>query len=223
AGRVLGADEDDLFTTVAVAVHDADAATLTYATAGHPAPVLAGLGAHEPLTRSASPALGWGAPTGRRQTIVTFPQGARACFFTDGVTEARVGQELLGRERLTEIVRDTEPGLTASDLLEQVQRRANGIHDDMAACIIEATTGSALCDRRVEELEVDLPQIASGQADRFLAACGVEAGEMDAVIAEARETAAEHGAAVVRVELEAGEAIPSVTGPAVGRPELQQA
>ncbi|HET8980544.1 MAG TPA: PP2C family protein-serine/threonine phosphatase [Solirubrobacteraceae bacterium] len=223
AGRVLGADEDDLFTTVAVAVHDADAATLTYATAGHPAPLLAGPGAHEPLTRCASPALGWGAPTGRRQTSISFPQGARACFFTDGVTEARVGDGLLGRERLADMVSTAGPGLAASELLERVQERANGIHDDMAACIVEATVGSVLCDRRIEELEVDARQIAAGQVERFLVACGVAAGEVDAIIAEARETAAEHGAALLRVELEADEAIPSVTGPGVGRPELQQA
>jgi hypothetical protein len=225
AGRVLGADKDDLFTTVAVAVHDAGSAALTYATAGHPAPVLLGPGAHEPLTRCASPALGWGVATGRRQTTVPFPEGARACFFTDGVTEARVEDELLGRERLGRILSDLGPGSGAQALLESVQQQTEVIHDDMAACIIEATAGPALCEQRVEELEVDLRQIGSGQAERFLDACGVSPQETEAVLNDAREIAADGGAALLRVELDAGEATATatVTSPARARWELQQA
>jgi hypothetical protein len=223
AGRVLGADKDDLFTTVAVAVHDAGSATLTYATAGHPAPVLLGPGAHEPLTRCASPALGWGVATGRRQTTVPFPEGARACFFTDGVTEARVDGELLGRDRLGRILSDLGHGSGAQALLESVQRQTEAIHDDMAACIIKATAGPALSEQRVEELEVDLRQISSGHAERFLEACGVPSLETEAVMTDARVIAADGGVALLRVELEGNEATVTVTGPAQGRWELQQA
>ncbi|HWE09226.1 MAG TPA: SpoIIE family protein phosphatase [Solirubrobacteraceae bacterium] len=223
AGRVLGADKDDLFTTVAVAVHDAGASTLTYATAGHPAPVLLGSGAHEPLTRCASPALGWGVATGRRQTTVPFPDGARACFFTDGVTEARVEGELLGRDRLGRILSDLGSGFGARALLETVQQQTEAIHDDMAACIITATAGAAVSEQRLEELEIDLRQIGSGQAERFLEACGVPAREIEMVLADARVLAADGGVSLLRVELEGGEATATVTGPAQGRWELQQA
>jgi Stage II sporulation protein E (SpoIIE) len=223
AGRVLGADKDDLFTTVAVAVHDAGAGTLTYATAGHPAPVLLGPGAHEPLTRCASPALGWGVATGRRQTTVAFPEGARACFFTDGVTEARVKDELLGRDRLGDLLVQLGPDADAPQLLEAVQRQAPAVHDDMAACIVAARTGVVLSELRTEELEVDPRQISSGQAERFLEACGVTSAETDAALGEAREIASELGAAVLRVEIDGDEAHAAVGGPAPGRPELQQA
>jgi hypothetical protein len=223
AGRVLGSDQDDLFTTVAVAVHDAAAGTLTYATAGHPAPVLQGPGAHEPLTRCASPALGWGVATGRRQTTVPFPEGARACFFTDGVTEARVDDELFGRDRLAGLLRALGPHAGAQELLEAVQRQAPAVHDDMAACIVAATTGFVGSELRTEELEVDLAQIGSGQAERFLDACGVTPAETEAVIAEAREIAAQARVALLRVEVEADEARATVTGPAPGRSELQEA
>jgi hypothetical protein len=206
AGRVLGADKDDLFTT-----------------AGHPAPVLLGPGAHEPLTRCASPALGWGVATGRRQTTVSFPEGARACFFTDGVTEARVDDELLGRDRLGHILSGLDRGSGAQALLENVQQRTEAIRDDMAACIIEATAGPALSEQRVEELEVDLRQIGSGQAERFLEACGISARETEAVMTDAREIATDGGVALLRVEVEGDEATATVTGPAQGRWELQQA
>ncbi len=223
AGRVLGSDRDDLFTTVAVAVHDATAGTLTYATAGHPAPILLGSGAHEPLTRCASPALGWGVATGRRQTTIPFSEGAQACFFTDGVTEARVRDELLGRDRLADILRELGPQAQAQDLLEVVQRQAPAVHDDMAACIVAATTGTVLSDLRTEELEVDPRQIVAGQAARFLEACGVLPAEADAILSEAETIASERGVAVLRVEIDGPEARASVTGPAPGRPELQQA
>ncbi len=223
AGRVLGADQDDLFTTVAVAVHDAAAGTLTYATAGHPAPVLLGPAAHQPLTRCASPALGWGVATGRRQTTVPFGEGARACFFTDGVTEARVEDELLGRERLGDMLRQLGPEAGARQLLESVQRQAPTVHDDMAACIVAATTGTFVSELRTEELEVDARQIGAGQAERFLTACGVSPAEAESVVADAREIASEGGAALLRVEIDGDEATATAAGPAPGRPELQQA
>lgn len=206
AGRVVGTDDDDLFTTVAVAIHDAGAATLTYATAGHPAPVTLGPGAHEPLTRCASPALGWGVPTGRRQTTISFPEGARACFFTDGVTEARVDDELLGRARLGEILAGLSADASAADLLADVRRRAHGVHDDMAACLVHASAGVPLSEQRTEELEVDTAQIAAGQAQRFLDACGVAEADAAAAMADARALAGERGATVLRVVLEDGEA-----------------
>jgi len=223
AGRVLGADKDDLFTTVAVAVHDAAAGTLSYATAGHPAPVLLGPAAHEPLTRCASPALGWGVATGRRQTTVPFSEGARACFFTDGITEARVQNELLGRDRLGRMLRELGPDAGAKELLESVQRQAPAVHDDMAACIVAATSGTVLSELRTEELEVDPRQIGSGQAEQFLNACGVSPAEAEAVVADAGEIASEAGVALLRVEIDGGEARATATGPAPGRPELQQA
>jgi hypothetical protein len=199
-GRVLKAEEDDLFTTVAIAVYDAGSATLTYATAGHPAPLLLGSDAHEPVTVCASPALGWGAPTGRRQTTVPFGEGARACFFSDGVTEAHLREDLLGRKRLAQMFAKGGPRSSASALLEDVQDRARAIHDDMAACIVEATTGAAHSDSRIEELEVDLAQLDAGHGERFLEACGVSRDQIRPAIADTRRIAAEFGAALVRVE-----------------------
>ena len=119
AGRVVGVEGDGLFTTVAIAVYDPDSASLTYASAGHPPPLLAGPGAREPLAASASPAIGWGAPTGRRQTMVPFSAGAQACFFSDGVIEARVQDELLGRDGLTDLFVGAGPEPSARRLLDR--------------------------------------------------------------------------------------------------------
>ena len=200
-GRVLKAEEDDLFTTVAIAVYNAGSATLTWATAGHPAPLLLGSDVREPVTVCASPALGWGAPTGRRQTTVPFGEGARACFFSDGVTEAHMQEDLLGRKRLAQMFAKGGPRSSASALLEGVQQSARAITDDMAACIVEATTGKAHSQSRIEELEVDLAQLDAGHGERFLQACGVSRAQIRPAIAHTREVAAEFGAALLRVEL----------------------
>jgi hypothetical protein len=213
AGRVLGVEGDGLFTTVVIAVYDPDSATLTYASAGHPPPILAGPGAREPLSASASPALGWGSATGRRQTIAPFSAGAKACFFSDGVVEARVGNELLGRDGLADLFMRASHDPSARRLLEAVQEQAPSVHDDMAACVVTAAAGTALSEHRIEELEADLEQLGVGQGARFLAACGVDAAEIGPTIARAREIAAESGTVLLAVEQTGPGATASVCEP----------
>jgi len=212
AGRVLGTDGDGLFTTVAIAVYDPDLATLTYATAGHPAPVVLGEGAVEPVYGPASPALGWGLPTGLRQTVLPFPAGTRACFFSDGVTEARTPEGLLGRERLAELLSQSGGGASAAVLLERVRANAATVTDDMAACVIEASTGTPLYGLRIEELEADPDQLSTGQGARFLSACGVAAADIEPTLSHAREVAAGLGSAILRVQQTAAGATVSVDG-----------
>jgi hypothetical protein len=200
AGRVLDTEGDDLFTTVAIAVYDPRTARLTYASAGHPAPVFVGPDAREPIVGSASPAIGWGIATGRRQTTVPFPKGARACLFSDGVTEARVDGGLLGRAGLTELFGEAGPDSSAPELLERVRHEAGSIHDDMAACVIRATAGMAAATHVVEELEADLGHLTAGQGERFLEACGVPPAAAGETLARARDIAADQGSVMLRVE-----------------------
>ncbi|HEX8974956.1 MAG TPA: PP2C family protein-serine/threonine phosphatase, partial [Solirubrobacteraceae bacterium] len=210
AGRVLGADDDALFTTVAVAVYDRASSTMTYATAGHPPPIMLGPGAHEPLS-VASPAMGWGEPTGRRQTTVPFGEYARACFFSDGVTEVRVPDGLLGRPRL---MRELDQSESASELLEHVQRRATSIRDDMAACVVEARAGTPVSDVRVEEFEVEQRHLDAGHGQRFLNECGVSVENANSTLAHARLIVADSGSALLRVEMADGIAAASAGGSA---------
>jgi hypothetical protein len=214
AGRVQREEEGDLFTTVAVAVHDAAAGTLTFASAGHPAPLLDGPGAVQPLQGSASPPLGWGVATGRRQTTLAFPAGARACFYTDGVTEARSADGLLGRERLAALAAGLHDELSAPALLAEVRRHCDGVHDDMAACLITAISGDPVVTARVEEFEVDERQLAAGQGERFLAACGAARHDAVRALADAAELAAAVGTALLRVTISAEEVAVAAVRPA---------
>ena len=85
------------FSTVVVAIHDPVDGTLTFATAGHAPPVVAGDGVEELLSAGASPPIGVGLRTGLRQTTVSLPPGSTCCFYTDGIVEAKNGEGMIGR------------------------------------------------------------------------------------------------------------------------------
>ncbi|MEA2443000.1 MAG: hypothetical protein QOJ12_292, partial [Thermoleophilales bacterium] len=144
AGRALDDDLGGDFATVVVAVHDPAHATLTYASAGHPPPIVTGSGAFEPVTTLSSPPIGAGLPTGQRQTTLHLPGDAVACFFTDGLPEAKYGTGLMGRDRLANLLGDLGPEVTATRLIDAVATDADSTPDDMAACVLRPdATGAA--------------------------------------------------------------------------------
>jgi hypothetical protein len=200
-GAALARDEtlDGDFATAIVAIHDIAAGTLTYACAGHPAPVLVGASEHEPVSACSSPALGWGIPTGRRQTTIVLGEGDTACFYTDGLIEARYAGGFLGREGLDELVHGLGPDGTASDLLQQVIDRAHEADDDLAALILRSGTPVAARGLRVEELEISEHDVRRGSPDRFLAACGAPAGVVEDLHAAMESAVAATGRAILKV------------------------
>ena len=191
AGTVLGEDPQAPFVTVAVAVFDAPAGVLTYSLAGHHPPLLLGAGIREPLSVCSSPPLGVGLPTGLRQTTVSLSSDAVACFFTDGLIEARVGDGMLGRENLERRLLMLGPGPDAGGLLSQAGETAT---DDRAVCIVRVGTaaGRAL---HLEELELDARDAGGGDVARFLGECGVTPDEINRAIGAA--LAAPAGTAVL--------------------------
>jgi serine phosphatase RsbU (regulator of sigma subunit) len=213
-GRATGVDASGGFTTVVAAVHDPSAGTLTYAMAGHPPPIVVGPGAHEPLTVASSPPIGVGIRTGIRQTMLPLPRGSAACFFTDGLLEARCDGALLGQEWLAEVVAEFGPLDSAEALLDRVAEKADETPDDMTACLVRAVAGPEATGPRMEELEVEADDLASGAPERFLAACGVPSEAAEAALSEAGRLAGASGGALLTVTIESGEASVSVTAPA---------
>lgn len=200
AGRVIDDHLGGDFATVVLAVHDPRTGSLTYACAGHPAPIVTGSERHEPVLAGSSPPIGLGMRTGLRQTTLPLPAGSVACLYTDGLAEARTEHGILGRPRLGDIVEGLGRNATAQGLLDGVAREARLITDDMATVVLTPNSGVTAGGFRSEQLEVDGAQEAGGDLPhRFLAACGVSERDAEVAAADAVRLARRHGGAVLDV------------------------
>ena len=202
AGRSTWLESDAKFATAVVAVHDPADGTLTYATAGHPAPIVVGRGAHEPIITGSSPPIGTGLRTGLRETRIPMPAGTAACLFTDGLLEARVSDDLMGREELTRFVDELGPEQYADSLLAQVIAVADKVPDDMAVCVLRPVADAETAGQRMETLMVDSEDIALGLAARFLEACEVPEYQVETCREALSAATAASGGAVLEVTID---------------------
>ena len=201
AGRVLADPSAEHLATVVVGIYDTREGCLTYASAGHPPPILHGLRTREPLKVCASPPLGWILPTGLRQTTVSLPAGAVVCFFSDGLLDERVHEDALGRERLSEMLGEVGSRPNAARLLARVRAASLATPDDMAACILTSEVALVGAGVHTEELEVDAGALDGGQARFFLETCQLPRLELEQMLYRATDMVAELGTALLRVEL----------------------
>jgi serine phosphatase RsbU (regulator of sigma subunit) len=200
AGRVIDENLGGDFATVLLAVHDPETGSLTYATAGHPAPIVVGPETHDPVTAGSSPPIGVGVPTGLRQTTVPLVPGAVACLFTDGLMDARVAGGVLGRGRLEDLLRELGDHATARELIQQVSNESRVLSDDIAAVVVSPADGAPTVPRpRTEQLELSARELEGPIAQRFLESCGVSRADTDAAVEGARVLAGTSGAAVLDV------------------------
>jgi serine phosphatase RsbU (regulator of sigma subunit) len=210
AGAVLERQLGGVFATVVVATYDPRERMLVYACAGHPPPVVLGTGALAPITVCASPPIGVGLRTGMRQTAVAIPGRAQICFYTDGLTEARVDGGLFGAERLEQTLAALGPRASASALLARVAEIADARPDDMAACVLSVEGDEGAPALLLDELELERDDVSAARAERFLLACGTRRDELDEAMRAAHAVGARAGGAVLQVH-HAGAAPPHVT------------
>jgi serine phosphatase RsbU (regulator of sigma subunit) len=216
AGAVLERQLGGVLATVVVAIYKPRERVLVYACAGHPPPIVIGAGADlgtdaralAPITVCAAPPLGAGVRTGTRQTVLALPGRAQICFYTDGLTEARVGAELFGAPRLIQVLTELGPRTTAPALLAAVAERADARPDDMAACLLSVAGDERAPAVLLEQLELDREDAASMRTERFLLECGVERREAADAIRAAAAAAGSGG--TVLLELRRGGARPEV-------------
>ena len=199
AARVVGERLGGEFVTVLLAVHDPLSGSITWASAGHPAPIVLGSEHFEPVTFASSPPIGMGLESGFRQTTVPFPAGSIACMFTDGLIEARTDGRFLGRHGLEKILAELGERATATALIELVAARSRTASDDMAACLLTPAGRPPAGAVRREEIVIGPEDVESGLAARFLDACGVDDVSATAALAEVDELSETHDGAVLAV------------------------
>jgi hypothetical protein len=199
AGRVIDENLGGDFATVLLAVHDPETGSLTYATAGHPAPLVVGPQPHDPVTAGSSPPIGVGVRTGLRQTTVPLVSGSVAAMFTDGLLEARTDGGLLGRERLAELLDELGDDATARGLVDSVNKEARVCSDDIAAVVIQPTNAATAGLFRTEQLELTSRELDSDIAERFLEACEVPAEDIQAALYDARMISDRFGGVILHV------------------------
>ncbi len=200
AGNVLDRQLAGSFATVLAATYNPRERKLTYASAGHPPPVVLGedhdgvevpgegeraARALEPVTSCSAPPVGAGMPTGTRQTVVSIAGPTRLCFHTDGVTEARINEQLFGAERLAAALAELDHDADASALLDRISELSDARPDDMAACLLRVHDGQGSPSIALEQLELSRELLAGGRVERFLLDCGVELGEAESIVQDA--------------------------------------
>jgi hypothetical protein len=198
AAPVLERQLDGSFATVVLSVYDPAHRTLAYACAGHPPPVFSG-SSPEPNTACSAPPIGVGWPTGTRQTELLMEGAGRACFYTDGVIEAKLDGELFGAERLRRIV-DTlgiEDG--AQDVLDRVTEQSLERPDDMAACVLELDGPERAVSVLAEEVEIHRRELGGARLPRFLASGGLAPQEIESVLAQVENAVRRDGSVVLRM------------------------
>ena len=199
AGKVLADPERDRYATAVVALYESRSGTLTYATAGHPAPIICGPGMPRVPRTMASPPIGWDTLTGRAQTRLSLSAGTVACFFSDGLTDARRDGELLGHDRLVNTLRSLGPRPVAAQLLDRLRAQADGTPDDMAACIIVPEVTVDAVFTHVQELELDARSAEDVAVLSFLEECSLASAEITKALERAREIASRCDTALLTV------------------------
>ncbi|MDE0928570.1 MAG: PP2C family protein-serine/threonine phosphatase [Acidimicrobiales bacterium] len=140
--QMSSVDRSEEFISLVVLVFDTGAGTMRYASAGHPATFLWHQREVRPL-RSTGPLLMLDPDGTYFSREIPMEQDDMAVMYTDGLTEARDGDEMFGEERIGNAIR-RDPGIEPAVLCKQLLDAANefslgGVEDDIAILAIRKT------------------------------------------------------------------------------------
>jgi hypothetical protein len=209
-GAVIDEHMGGEFATAVLAVHDPREGTLTYACAGHPAPIIVGSGRPEPILAASAPPVGLGMRTGTRQTTLPVHEGMVVCLYTDGLAEARTHRGVLGRPRLGDILLEMGRAVSGPALLERIVSDARLVTDDMATIVLAPTGRPQPGQARLEQLELEAGELRDGLGEQFLTACGLSPAATAEALEECRRALPRHGRAVLEVRYGPGGPVASV-------------
>jgi serine phosphatase RsbU (regulator of sigma subunit) len=132
--------DDEMATAICIAI-DPASRRLTYASAGHPPPLLRDddSGAITRLDLAQAPPLGFASPEAVIEAEVALPRRATLLAYTDGVIERRDRVIDEGIDRLEEALRSADPGLSADELADKLVREVAEVtaaDDDIALLVM---------------------------------------------------------------------------------------
>jgi serine phosphatase RsbU (regulator of sigma subunit)/anti-sigma regulatory factor (Ser/Thr protein kinase) len=155
--RVLCADEPNVVVTAFVGILDLSDGTLSYAIAGHPAPIHVRPGGPLEFLHGEGLVLGIDARTRFEQHLYRVHEGSGLVFYTDGIVEVQ-RDYLKGLEEFTDAVRAESRG-TSENIAEAIQRRVlarRQPRDDCALMFLGVTAlGPAPAERRRRTWTID--------------------------------------------------------------------
>ena len=141
--RLVDGNDAAMFVTVGCGVLDVHTGRISYASAGHEAPLLRTLeGTVIPLAVETGPAIGIDAGVQYPLGEAFLAPGDTLVLFTDGVTEADAGDgSLFGLDRLSTVLRDApdgEPHALVQEIVDAVAAHASAFHasDDLTVMAV---------------------------------------------------------------------------------------
>jgi hypothetical protein len=134
ADGLLQRDLQPNFVTVIAGVYEPASRVLTYAKAGHAPPIVLGAD-HDPAAEEPVPPIGLGVGESWPEYRVRLGDGVSVCLFTDGLQDAQVANERLGREAVERMFAAQDVP-DARRLLDDVAGMADRVCDDTAAVVL---------------------------------------------------------------------------------------
>jgi serine phosphatase RsbU (regulator of sigma subunit) len=141
-GQVFGFGHGEEFISMAVVVFDTEAATLRYASAGHP-PAFVWHGGEVRGLEATGPLISLTAAAEYGSRELPLENGDLVLLYTDGLAEARHGETMFGEDRIAAHLR-RDPGIDADVLCKSLGEAAEDfagqpISDDIAILAVRRT------------------------------------------------------------------------------------
>ncbi|HWH34476.1 MAG TPA: PP2C family protein-serine/threonine phosphatase [Acidimicrobiales bacterium] len=137
--QVAAMDRGEEFISMCVVVFDTQAGTMRYASAGHPASFVWAEGEVQPL-RATGPLISLQPGATYTSREISMRSGDLVVMYTDGLAEARNGEQLFGEERIAAHLRrdpDVDPDVLCKSLVEAAADFATSpVTDDIAILAI---------------------------------------------------------------------------------------
>jgi serine phosphatase RsbU (regulator of sigma subunit) len=142
--KVLGRRGETIMASAAVVVINTASSTLSYATAGHPPPLLIGAGGEVTLLDSANGTWLGAGPTRQLQATEPFPVGSTLVMYTDGLVERRDRPLDAGISEMSAYLSSTARLDSAENLIDSTIETLMGDrgHDDDIAVVIIKHVGT---------------------------------------------------------------------------------